>query len=264
MRRAALVAAFALAVSAGGAVAASGTETGDALLADALHRRYGCDLMARLRLTSHGRGGETRLREVESVTKRIDGRAHALARVLAPAHLRGMTLLAIEGPGRADDVFVHLPSLGRTRRVIQSRRSESFLGTDLSWADLERHRAADYRVSRVESVEAGGALQLRIVAHPTESAPWQRVDFLVDRDDLAILGVDYFERDGEIRRTLRVERASIRAHGLFRIPTRLVATDHRRGTRTEARVVALEFEPAVPDGRFGHTTLDAGRPLSPR
>jgi hypothetical protein len=241
----------------GGALA----EDAPALLREALARRYDCDLEARLRLVLFGRDGSRRTRELRSVSKRLDGRTHTLGRLLAPEHLRGMAVLSIEARGRAADVFVYLPSLGRTRRVGGRQRSERFLGSDLTWADLERHRAEDHAVLGAERDTSAGEPALRIRTRRRDEAG--RVEFVVALRDLAILRMDVVGPGDHALRSLSMPREAMLASGDLRVPGRIEARDLRRGTRTRVDVLELRFDPEVDARVFSTVTLESGRPLVP-
>lgn len=233
-----------------------------ALLEQALHARYECDTIARVRMTLGDRRGPARTRELALVSKRREGRLHALARLEAPAHLRGLTVLTVEWPDRDDDTFVYLPSLARTRRIAMHRRGEAFLGSDLTYRDFERHRIADYHVLSAERVRVGDEPALRVITEPRNDDRSQRVDFVIATSDRAILRLaSYREGGSEPARVLEMPRASMRADGIHRIPMRLRAENPRRGTWTEVEVLSLELNPEIDDALFSMVTLESGRPL---
>jgi hypothetical protein len=233
-----------------------------ALLEQALDARYECDTIARMRMTLGDRRGAARSREIALVSKRRDGRLHALARLEAPAHLRGLTVLTVEWPDRPDDTFVYLPAMQRTRRIAMHRRGEAFLGSDLTYRDFERHRIGDYRVLRAEPLLLADEPALRVITVPRDEDRSERVDFILARSDQAILRfVSYREGSAEPTRLLEMPRASMRAEGAHRIPMRLRAEDRQRGTWTEVEVLSLEIDPEIEDGLFSMVTLESGRPL---
>jgi hypothetical protein len=93
------------------------------------------------------RAGNERRFEAEVWWKRdAEGRSRLLARVEAPPDLRGTAFLMIEEQDRPE-MFSYLPELGRVRRV-DSRSASGFLGTDLSYEDIEELRALAPRARR--------------------------------------------------------------------------------------------------------------------
>jgi len=232
------------------------------LLARAVAIRYDCDTRARVDLRMRDRRGGERHRRIQTVAKHIQGRMHSIGRLIAPPHLRGMTVLSIEARDRSDDVFVYLPSLGRVRRISMSRRTDSFLGSDLTYEDLDRQRAEDYLVDSLAREVMEGEPVHVITARPKAHQTYHHVAFLVAVSDLAILGMRYYKADdAQAFRVVRFPRASIRRSEGNLIPTRIHVANAIRGTETEVEISELEVNPEIDDRLFSIVTLRAERDL---
>jgi outer membrane lipoprotein-sorting protein len=230
------------------------------LLTRAIAIRYDCDSGARIDLRMRdGRGGERR-RSIRTLAKHIDGRMHSIGRLMAPEHLRGMTILSIENHDRGDDVFVYLPSLGRVRRISMGHRADSFLGSDLTYRDLDRQRAEDYRVESLDGEVVQGEPAHVITTRPVEDDSHQRVAFVAAESDLAILELRYYKNGGaQASRVARFPRASIRRWGENLIPTRIQVVDTIRGSETDVEISELEIDPEIDDRIFSLLTLQSQR-----
>jgi hypothetical protein len=232
------------------------------LLARAIALRYDCDSKARIDLRMRDGRGSERRRRIRTVAKHIDGRMHSIGRLLSPQHLRGMTILSIEALDRSDDVFVYLPSLGRVRRVSMGRRSDSFLGSDLTYQDLDRHRAEDYGIESLHREALGGESVHVITARPKNPETYQRIAFLIALSDLAILELRYYKTgDARASRIVRFPRASIRSADGNLIPTRIHVANTIRGSETEVEISELEVNPEIDDRLFSIVRLRAQRDL---
>jgi hypothetical protein len=240
--------------------ARSSVELARKLLARAIAIRYDCDSRAWIDLRMRdGRGGE-RHRRIQTIAKHIDGRMHSIGRLAAPQHLRGMTILSIEARDRSDDVFVYLPSLGRARRVSMGRRADSFLGSDLTYQDLDRQRAEDYRIESLTREAVEGEPVHAITARPKSPESYQRIAFFVALSDLAILELRYYKTgDAQASRVVRFPRASIRSSEGRLIPTRIHVANTIRGSETEVVISELEVDPKIDDRLFSIATLRAQR-----
>lgn len=206
------------------------------------------------------RDGAKRTRRLELVTKTIRGRLHAIARMEAPASVRGMALRIVENLGKADDTWVYLPSQRRARRISSQRRNDSFLGSDLTYADFERKRAADFEVLGVHAAELGGEAVWRIETRPRMSSPYDRIDHWVSGSDAATLRTDDYQSGGQVLvRVLRTPRSGIHAEGPWRVPERIEVEHRKRHTRTEVVSLRLEIAPDLPDAAFARNALSRGR-----
>src|SRR5262249_33766767 len=90
----------------------------------------------KLRIIDH-RGGE-RLRELEVYDRRESGdERKTILFFLTPAEVKGTGFLSFTHKGRAADQWLYLPELQRVRQITARTRNESFVGTDLSYHDLD-------------------------------------------------------------------------------------------------------------------------------
>lgn len=234
------------------------------LLMRAIAIRYDCDSRARIDLRMRdGRGGERR-RRIRTLAKHIDGRMHSIGRLLAPEHLRGVTILSIEAHDRSDDVFFYLPSLERVRRVSMSRRADSFLGSDLTYQDFDRQRAEDYLIDSLAREVVEGEPAHVITTRPRELDAYRRVAFVAAVSDLAILELRYYKAgDAQASRVVRFPRASIRRWGENLIPTRIHVVNTIRGSETDVEISELEINPEIDDRIFSAVTLRTQRGFHP-
>jgi hypothetical protein len=84
-----------------------------------------------------------------------------------PADVAGTRFLSHDYGQRADDQWLFLPSLRRKTRIASSDKSGSFMGTDLTYADMTSQNPSDYDYRMVQqNVEVGGEACWLIEARP--------------------------------------------------------------------------------------------------
>src|SRR2546428_4109895 len=99
--------------------------------------RHWNDRHEKLTLRISGRGSE-RIRELELYDRREPGdEQKTILFFLAPAEVKGTAFLAYTHKGRAADQWLYLPELQRVRQITARTRNESFVGTDLTYHDLD-------------------------------------------------------------------------------------------------------------------------------
>jgi len=236
-----------------------------AWLGRAFARRYGAATHQQLVLSLRVDGREVKRQQIEVVTQMEQGRLRALARFTAPEDLRDTALLVLEQDGRPDDYFLYLPSLDRVRRVSGAQRGDSFMGTDLTYEDLERRRAEDFVELRAEPGTVAGEPVLRIGARPRLEARYERIEFLIATRDAALLETRYFGRaSAGPTKVIRFPRGQLREEAGFSVPQRIEVENLRTGTRTEVSVTALEIGASVDlrlfttDALLREAALDGG------
>src|SRR5262249_34681938 len=82
--------------------------------------------------------GNERYREMLMRTSRSEpGDEKTLSVFLAPPEVRGTSFLQFTHPDRDAQQWFYLPAAQRVRQITAQAKSESFMGTDFSYRDLE-------------------------------------------------------------------------------------------------------------------------------
>src|SRR5262245_12631243 len=254
-----------LVVSLAMAVAASAqappAESPEAVLEAAFANRYEVDMISEMEIVMRDRGGSEQRRVVQAVSKRIDGRAQSIGRVLEPASLRGLTVFISEVDGGGRDTFVYLPALLRARRISGIQRLDSFLGSDLTYEDFERQRAADFTVEPMPPEDVAGEHCTMIRALPHDERAYAALVLAV-APDRAILEYRYFARGAEKPyRVIETPRSEMHQESGHLLPTRYSVRHLEHGSSTELVLKKLSVNPPIDDQIFSVRTLDQQRPL---
>ena len=187
-----------------------------------------------------GREGE---RTIEVWQK---GDEHRLVRMVAPARLRGVGLLA--GPDHSLHLF--LPQYPPARRVVGNKRADAFMGTDFAVEDLSRMTySADYSAS-VVGVE-DGLTHLQLTPYATTGE--QTVELWVG-DDAVVRRIRHTDARGRASRQL--DLSDVRPEGDVLLAHKMVVVDLLRDRRTEATVREVTLDQALSDELFTVTNLE--------
>lgn len=81
----------------------------------------------------------------------------SIVRFSAPPDLAGAGFLQIQNRSRDDDRYLFLPALKRSRRISGNLRSSAFMGTDFSFADLDRRDLRDSQARLIGTEKIGSA-----------------------------------------------------------------------------------------------------------
>ena len=101
-------------------------------------RNEGDNRTARISMSLIDRNGNERKRSLESYRKDKGSTTLQLMFFLEPANVRNTGFLTYDyqDPQRDNDQWLYLPELHKTKRISSSDKSQSFMGTDFSYADM--------------------------------------------------------------------------------------------------------------------------------
>ena len=238
--------------------------TAQEVLQAAFDNFYACDTRAEVELSVRSRGGSERNRVLDVATKQIDGMRRGLARITRPAELRGMSFLMIENPDRAHDTFVYLPSQRRVRRISTAQKDDAFVGSDLSYEDMERRRPRDYDAALLPEERVEGEPAFAVEARPRLHDAYERVVLLVAQADSALLELRFFKSGSpESYRVMRMPRSAMHSEDGHVLPTRIEVENRRRGTTTVVTYRDLEVNPELEERLFVPSWLERDRDFRP-
>lgn len=85
-----------------------------------------------------------RERSVSSVSKNFNGITKTLIKFIAPADVKGTSMLIFDYEEKTDDMWIYLPALRKSRRILSSEKSKSFMGSEFSNADMSKPNTDDF------------------------------------------------------------------------------------------------------------------------
>ena len=114
------------------------------------------EAIARVSLKLISKSGSERVREIEIRSIVRDDLNRTLVRFHAPADVAGTGFLVLENADRDDDQYLYLPALGKVKRITGSQRNQRFMGTDLTYADLESRNLRKSTSKRLADAQVDG------------------------------------------------------------------------------------------------------------
>src|SRR5262249_20734167 len=146
--------------------------------------------------------------------------------------IAGVGFLQIQKKDGDDERFLFLPELKRSRRIAGASRSQSFMGTDFSYADLDRRdfRDSSSVIKGEESVGKFPCLRIAVTAKGAE-AQYARVDLWVRKDNFVPLKWQSYNKAGVLLKTFAAQEVK-RVNGRWFI-TRSLMTNHQDSRSTE-------------------------------
>lgn len=212
---------------------------------------------AKLRFVLTPKTGSQQVRE--SVAYRsVDAQARKLAIAFtAPAAIRGSSFLAWDAreTSVADDQWLYLPALRRTRRIPGRERGSYFLGTDLTYDDIRsfgRMEVAEFRLAPAQPVAgANDVMEIEGVPRDAEVAKdlgYSRIRWQVDTQRAFVLRSAHWDLQGAPLKNVRYEQLE-KIGGVWAARV-IVVENLKTGHRTE-----LQFSEIVNDAQFDPARL---------
>jgi hypothetical protein len=213
----------------------------------------GARVRARLILTDAA--GATQERAFDALSKKQDGGLlESVVRFTAPSAVAGTAFLMIQHVGGEDEQYVYLSRMRTTRRIgAGGERGGSFMGSDFSYADLERKDLRDAAYALLDDDTIGRDDCRRLEATPRSPSAYARIVVWVRERDAMPLRVQWFGADGQPVKTMFTRRiGTVAGH-------EVVSESHAESARThhatDLVIDDITFDAGIDDAEFTPAAL---------
>ena len=174
----------------------------------------------------------------------------------APADIKGTGFLQLEHSNGDDDLWIYLPALKKSRRLVASNKKDSFVGSDFSYGDILLPKADLYRHALLRSEPVDGQDCYVIESIPKDDAVKQNSGYSkkitwVRKDNFLENKVDYFDLTGRPLKTQTVSGHKLMEPENQRwIAQHREMLNHQTGHKTTFTFTHAEVGHPVPDDFF--------------
>jgi outer membrane lipoprotein-sorting protein len=202
--------------------------------------------------------GRERVRQVAQVTKLYDGgdTEKKLVRFLYPADVKGTGLLTYDYKEKDDDIWLYMPALRKTRRIISSEKAKSFMGSEFSYADMTPPTLDDFTFELLGEEKVNEVPCWVVEMVPTDDDVADENGFskkisYIGKGDYVIRKAIYFDLDGQVHKELEVrEIKELDPSNHKYRPMHLVMVNKQNGRKSVLVVNEIVFNPNVKDEYF--------------
>ena len=153
--------------------------------------------------------GATRERSMTMATKLYDGgkTEKRIVRFTAPADVKGTGVLMFDYDAAPDDVWIFLPALRKTRRIVSSQRNQSFLGSEFSFGDLSAPSLDEFTYNLVKEEDGGGEPCYVIDVTPKDKATgaaegYSKKTVWISKATYSVRRTQFFDLGGKLLKEL--------------------------------------------------------------
>ncbi len=215
-------------------------------------------VVQQIRLVTEDRGGGTRELSARMYGMQVgEGRIGAMISVEAPQDLAGARYLLVDKNGR-DDMYMFLPALGRTRRILGTMTQRPLWGTDFSYEDLKhlQNVILDGTVTRAGDAQDQGRPVYVLELEPAagDESAYSRLRFFISRDHCLLLGGEFHDPAGLSKRFVGHADSAREVDGRW-IATHYTMQDVRKQTRSHLHLDATEYDDNLSRSLFNPKTF---------
>ena len=208
--------------------------------------------------------GHERIRKTSMASKEFDHGAteKRIIRFLAPPEVKGTGMLIFDYRDRNDDMWIYMPALKKTRRIVSTEKSRSFMGSEFSNADMTAPNLDDFNFRVLRSENAGGTDCWVVESLPVSpevigETGYDRKVSWIGKQDYVVRKADYYDRDNEPFKRLKASDVrKLDPSGTKYMAMRMEMDNLKNGRRSVMTMDQVQVNPEVKDDYFTTSYLE--------
>ena len=202
--------------------------------------------------------GRQRVRQIAQVSKLYDDgdTEKKLIRFLSPADVKGTGFLSFDYEDKDDDMWLYMPALRKTRRIVSSEKSKSFMGSEFSYSDITPPTLSDFVFTLLGEEDVGDTWCWKIEMIPNdddiadENGFSKKISWIAQKDFVVRKSV-YYDLDEELHKELMVHeiRELDPQNHKYRL-IHLEMENKQNGRKSILKIDQIIFNPNVKDDFF--------------
>ena len=194
----------------------------------------------KISLKIYNSSGNVRVREINSYSISSQGATKTLIRFTSPPDQKGIAMLIHDYPDKSDDMWIYLPSLRKTRRMVSTEKGSSFMGSEFLNADMSRPDIEDFTYTFKKSSVIEGRDCWVIESLPVnetvarENGCSKKISYISKEDGLCYR-TEYFDSKRVLERRQNIKKYKKCSSGRF-IADFLESINEKNGRRSTIEI----------------------------
>jgi hypothetical protein len=200
--------------------------------------------------------GRERVREISMASKLTDnGKTEKrIIRFLSPAEVKGTGMLIYDHDATADDMWIFMPALRKTRRIASGEKNQSFMGSEFSNADLAAPNTDDfsYKIIGNETVDAVDCWKIESLPLTQDIADENGLSkkiVWIGKKDYVCRKTEFYNSDGELSKIMTCSDVRKMAEGKYMAGSMLME-NVQNGRKSSFTMDQMQYNAGVKEDYF--------------
>jgi hypothetical protein len=212
------------------------------------------NIQSTVSLTITEKNGAVRTRKLNMITKSYDdGTIKRMVKFLDPADVRGTAMLIVDNRNTQDDMWIYLPALKKTRRIVSTEKGKSFMSSEFSNADMSTGSNADFKIRHMSESGKSGVWVIESVPVSDDKADeygYSRKVTYLEIGSLKTKKIDFYNFDNELFKTIEIVATQPISGKEGYIMTDMLAVNHINGRSSRVKFDQVNTSASIPDNTF--------------
>ena len=181
--------------------------TGREIVEKVYNRETGNDQTSNLTMTLSNASGSQRIRKIKQFTKVVGDVEKSIMFFQSPADVKNTSFMNWSyDDGKADDQWIYLPAIKKTKRISSDSKSDYFMGSDFTYDDLGDRRldADDHTLLREEKVNGKDCYVIESITKDDEYM-YSKTIAWIDKSNFIGVKKEFYDEDEDLLKVLSIK-----------------------------------------------------------
>ncbi|KAA3621838.1 MAG: outer membrane lipoprotein-sorting protein [Bacteroidetes bacterium] len=204
--------------------------------------------------------GRVRVREIATATRKFGDVSKTMIKFLSPADVKGTAMLVYDYENEADDMWIYLPALRKTRRIVSQERGKSFMGSEFTNADMSKPDMDDFTYKKLSKETYEGKLCWKIESLcknediADEHGFSKRISW-IEENTLLVYRIEFYDSYGELHKVQYIKDYKKQANGKH-FAFYMEKENVQNGRKSVMTVNKFQSSSAMKEGAFAPAMLN--------
>jgi hypothetical protein len=216
-------------------------------------------MSANINLIITEKNGVSRSRSISMSTRSYpDGMEKRFIKFLEPADVRGTAMLVIDYKNSADEMWIYLPALKKTRRIVSSEKGKSFMSSEFSNADMSSPTLPDFINSHIEGSGKNNKWIIESIPlneNKSDEYGYSKKISYISMEKFQIMKMEFYNFDNELFKVIEIKSIYPLPDGKF-IVNKMVADNILTKRKSEIVMNNISEGEKIDDSIFSIQNLE--------
>ncbi|HUX97645.1 MAG TPA: outer membrane lipoprotein-sorting protein [Bacteroidales bacterium] len=216
-------------------------------------------ISANITLTITEKNGSTRNRTFAMSTKSFpEDVGKRYIKFLSPPDVKGTAMLIIDNLKTADEMWIYLPALKKTRRIVSSEKGKSFMNSEFTNADMSSPPVSDF--VHKHTTQSGSNNQFVIESIPVDEDKADEYGYskkvsYIDKVNYQVQKMEIYNFENVIYKIIEIKGIHNLPEGKF-IVSDMLSSNLRTNRKSEIKMTNIAEGAKVDDSVFSIQNLE--------
>lgn len=216
-------------------------------------------LSATVYLTITEKNNSVRNRTISMQTKSYpDGVEKRLIRFVEPADVRGTSMLIFDNKSQADEMWIYLPALKKTRRIVSSDKGKSFMSSEFSNADMSSPTMSDFINRHLQKSGEDNLWIIESVPADNDKADeygYSKKISYISADKFIVRKMEFYDFDNKLFKEIEIKNVQPGSDGRYLV-SNMTSRNISNGRSSELKFGNIKMDAVIDDSVFTLQNLE--------